>query len=36
MTAMEWIRANLKTIGAVLVFAMALPFLLTLFGIVRW
>ena len=33
---MEWIRANIKVIGIVVVLAMALPFLLTLFGIVRW
>jgi hypothetical protein len=36
MAGMEWIRANIKSIGAVVVVAMALPFLLTLFGIVRW
>jgi hypothetical protein len=33
---MEWIRANTKAIGIMVVLAMALPFLLTLFGIVRW
>jgi hypothetical protein len=33
---MEWIRANIKVIGIVVVLAMAMPFLLTLFGIVRW
>jgi hypothetical protein len=33
MTGMEWIRANMKVIGGVVVFAMALPFLLVLLGI---
>lgn len=33
---MEWIRANIKAIGIVVVLAMAMPFLLTLFGVVGW
>jgi hypothetical protein len=30
---MDWIRDNMKVIGAVVVFAMALPFLLVLLGV---
>jgi hypothetical protein len=33
---MEWIREHLKVIGLVVILAMAFPFLMTLFGVVRW
>jgi len=33
MVGMDWIRDNIKVIGGVVMFAMALPFLLTLVGI---
>jgi hypothetical protein len=33
MVDMDWIRDNMKVIGGVVVFAMALPFLLVLVGI---
>jgi hypothetical protein len=33
---MEWIRRNMTVIGLVVVLAMLLPFLLTLFGIVAF
>jgi len=33
---MEWIRDNVKAIGAVVVLAMALPFLLVLLGVVTF
>lgn len=36
MVTMDWIRENVKTIGAVLVFAMALPFLLVLLGVITF
>jgi len=31
---MEWLRRNMSTIGIIVVIAMAMPFLLVLFGIV--
>jgi len=36
MGSMDWIRRNMTAIGIVVVFAMALPFLLVLFGIVAF
>lgn len=36
MVTMDWIRDNIKTIGAVIVVAMLLPFLLVLLGIVTF
>jgi preprotein translocase subunit SecE len=30
----EWIRRNMTTIGILVVFAMVLPFLMVLFGVV--
>lgn len=33
---MDWIRRNMTVIGLVVVLAMLLPFLLTLFGIVAF
>ena len=36
MTGMEWIRDNMKTIGIIVVLAMALPFLLVLLGVVTF
>ncbi len=33
---MDWMRENMKTIGIVAGLAMLLPFLLTLFGIIRF
>jgi hypothetical protein len=33
MVTMEWIRDNVKVIGAVVVLAMAMPFLLALLGV---
>jgi len=33
---MQWIREHMRAIGLVVVLAMAFPFLLTLFGVVRW
>jgi hypothetical protein len=36
MIAMDWIRRNMTVIGLVVVFAMLLPFLLTLFGIIAF
>ena len=36
MATMDWIRRNMTAIGLVVVFAMALPFLLVLFGVVAF
>jgi hypothetical protein len=36
MIAMDWIRRNMTAIGVIVVFAMLLPFLLVLFGIVAF
>jgi hypothetical protein len=33
---MDWIRDNMKTIGIVVVLAMAMPFLLVLLGIITF
>ena len=33
---MDWMRENLKTIVIIVILAMAVPFLLSLFGIVRF
>jgi hypothetical protein len=33
---MDWIRRNMTVIGVVVVLAMLLPFLLTLFGVVAF
>ncbi len=33
---MEWLRRNMSTIGIIVVIAMAMPFLLVLFGIVAF
>jgi hypothetical protein len=36
MASMDWIRDNIKVIGAIVVLAMALPFLLVLLGIITF
>jgi hypothetical protein len=36
MGGMDWIRDNMKTIGIVVVLAMAMPFLLVLLGIITF
>ncbi len=36
MAAMDWMRDNLKTIVIIAVAAMAVPYLLTLFGVIRF
>jgi hypothetical protein len=36
MTSMDWIRDNMKTIGIIVVLAMALPFLLVLLGVITF
>jgi hypothetical protein len=36
MAGMDWIRDNIKVIGAIVVLAMALPFLLVLLGIITF
>jgi hypothetical protein len=33
---MEWLRRNMSTIGIIVVIAMAMPFLLVLFGVVAF
>jgi hypothetical protein len=33
---MDWIRRNMTAIGLIVVFAMLLPFLLVLFGVVAF
>jgi len=33
---MEWLRRNMSTIGIIVVIAMAMPFVLVLFGIVAF
>jgi hypothetical protein len=32
---MDWMRDNLKTIVIIVILAMALPFLLTIFGVIH-
>ena len=36
MAVMDWMRDNLKTIVIIAVAAMAVPYLLTLFGVIRF
>lgn len=36
MDTMDWIRDNIKTIGAVVILAMLMPFILAMAGIIRF
>jgi hypothetical protein len=36
MAAMDWMRENLKTIVIVTIAAIGIPYLLTLFGVIRF